>query len=493
MLGSGSFSVVYPCEDSDEDDVETIDTGQDRRHHQDWCEKRFQSIIVGSTRRNTPDHDAFFRELTYLVYLNRVDPGLTPRIDLQRTQVDVNGSTAITMERFEGDLTDFIGQGTWVSRRARIALFRSLCVLVDRLHKARVIHGDLKPANILWRYSKDPTVKDHHLVLCDFGISLLARDQHLCHDIQTETYRAPELYRLGLARAKRSLHKENPGSPSTTLWSAKELIQAELYSLGICGLELFGNFSVYRDIAKVKHVDESIQSTLKRLGYFDGKPEFQHWLPQSRWNRTHPTIRSLVLDLLHPDPQKRPSLSRVIGIVDDILAMPAEIDRFAEHPEAEDPASSTIDPRAQRQKRPEADERPDSDTSTEETESETDSQPETQSDDDPLDSMLAVEAVEDLLERLFVNPITIHRFVKTVDQDRMLRLVPSAPMILFMDLCRLFLSVILVRPEGSLLPDKAERLLLHWPVRPSYGIVLDRLLDMVKNADQAEEIVKILL
>jgi serine/threonine protein kinase len=64
-------------------------------------------------------------------------------------------------------------------------LFQILCGL-EFLHKARIIHGDLKPDNIL--LFKDGTVK-----LADFGFAARNMGQDLSLNVQTILWRAPEV------------------------------------------------------------------------------------------------------------------------------------------------------------------------------------------------------------------------------------------------------------------------------------------------------------
>jgi eukaryotic-like serine/threonine-protein kinase len=100
-----------------------------------------------------------------------------------------------------------------LNTRQRLALFRQICAAVRYLHQNGVIHGDLKPPNIL--VGQDGTVK-----LVDFGIAVVlstaeAHDENKALPLMTPGYASPEQMR---------------GSPLTSV--------SDVYSLGVILYEL---------------------------------------------------------------------------------------------------------------------------------------------------------------------------------------------------------------------------------------------------------------
>lgn len=90
----------------------------------------------------------------------------------------VGGSLRDLLDKREGPLTE---------EEAR-KYFRQLIHGVAYCHKRLLIHGDLKPANLLLDKSKQ------HLQIADFGVcNFLAEDLKLKTFVGTDLYRAPEV------------------------------------------------------------------------------------------------------------------------------------------------------------------------------------------------------------------------------------------------------------------------------------------------------------
>lgn len=77
---------------------------------------------------------------------------------------------------------------------AILAIVTKVAFALDRMHKAGVLHKDVKPANILIRNKEGWDV-----VLCDFGIADIIGPDGLCKTSQARTriYAAPEVYAEG--------------------------------------------------------------------------------------------------------------------------------------------------------------------------------------------------------------------------------------------------------------------------------------------------------
>lgn len=107
---------------------------------------------------------------------------------------------------------------------AILAIITRIAFAIDAMHKAGVIHKDIKPANILIRNKASWDV-----VLCDFGIAdIIGPDGH-CITSQTRTriYAAPEVYAEG--------NTINIGGSTACELSPK----ADFYSLGMTILSLW--------------------------------------------------------------------------------------------------------------------------------------------------------------------------------------------------------------------------------------------------------------
>lgn len=95
------------------------------------------------------------------------------------------------------ELMEYIPEGSAASApikgnaQAITAIALKIAIALDRMHKAGVLHKDVKPANILIRDSGN-----WDCVLCDFGIADLIGENGLCKTTQVRTpiYAAPEVY-----------------------------------------------------------------------------------------------------------------------------------------------------------------------------------------------------------------------------------------------------------------------------------------------------------
>jgi serine/threonine protein kinase len=83
--------------------------------------------------------------------------------------VSANGDPYLVMEYVEGQPLDRYCDDRKLTVQERIRLFLQVCDAVEFAHRNLIVHGDLKPANIL--VTKDGTAK-----LLDFGTAKLARD-----------------------------------------------------------------------------------------------------------------------------------------------------------------------------------------------------------------------------------------------------------------------------------------------------------------------------
>ena len=172
-----------------------------------------QSVAIKRIRMETttrPQTDAFLREREILAKLSH--PGICRLID---GGLDTDDRPWLAMELIDGAPID-----RWCDRRRRtiperVTQFLQVCDAVHYAHKHGVLHGDIKPANLL--VDDDGFVK-----LLDFGVASLMSDSDGDGTAllgMTEAYAAPE-----------RIAQESPGFAS------------DIYSLGavLCKL-VFGS------------------------------------------------------------------------------------------------------------------------------------------------------------------------------------------------------------------------------------------------------------
>ncbi|MBV8570403.1 MAG: serine/threonine protein kinase [Acidobacteriaceae bacterium] len=108
----------------------------------------------------------FQRERQILASLNH--PNIARLLDGGMTS---DGSPYLVMEYVAGTPIDEYCRGKRLSIKAKLELFRTVCLAVEYAHKNLVVHRDIKPANVL--VSEEGTPK-----LLDFGIAKLLDPDH---------------------------------------------------------------------------------------------------------------------------------------------------------------------------------------------------------------------------------------------------------------------------------------------------------------------------
>ncbi len=101
----------------------------------------------------------FLRERQILAALEH--PGIARLLDGGSTE---SGCPYLVMEYVEGEPIDLYCDRRELPVRARLELFRLVCLAVHHAHQSLVVHRDIKPANILVTASGEPK-------LLDFGIA----------------------------------------------------------------------------------------------------------------------------------------------------------------------------------------------------------------------------------------------------------------------------------------------------------------------------------
>ncbi|MBP6749957.1 MAG: serine/threonine protein kinase, partial [Xanthomonadaceae bacterium] len=188
--------------------------------------KRMRAGVASKTST-----ESFLREREILARLNH--PGISRLID---GGVDAEGRPWLAMELIDGERID-----TWCDRRRRTPrertqLFLQVCDAVQYAHRHGVLHGDIKPENIL--------VDDEgRSKLVDFGVAALLEDADsdaFCVGL-TEAYAAPErlahdakgfasdIYALGAVLCRLLVGASPPQSPVSALCALLDAEEATAF------------------------------------------------------------------------------------------------------------------------------------------------------------------------------------------------------------------------------------------------------------------------
>ena len=143
-----------------------------------------------------PDLERFCEERRHLARLGH--PGVARLYDSGRT---ADGRPYFAMELVEGEPITAYAERRRLGLRDRADLFLQLCDAVRHVHGRGVVHGDVKPDNVLVSDDDEgrPVVK-----LLDFGVAARWRDgpgpaSPLAHRPFTYAYAAPEVVAGGVA------------------------------------------------------------------------------------------------------------------------------------------------------------------------------------------------------------------------------------------------------------------------------------------------------
>ncbi len=125
-----------------------------------------------------------------------------------------------------------------------IPLILDLCAALDHVHSRGIIHGDLKPANLV---ALNPNTENESLKLVDFGFARIDS--------------APT---IGMERLKQPQRISAKGTPS---YIAPEILQghtvdgrADLYSVGVILFELLAGFPPFTE----EEMDELLEAHIRR-------------------------------------------------------------------------------------------------------------------------------------------------------------------------------------------------------------------------------------
>ncbi|CAN6440339.1 unnamed protein product [Victoria cruziana] len=248
-LGRGEFGITYLCTDRETREALACKSISKR--------KLRTAIDVEDVRREVaimgslPDH---------------------PNVVKLRATYEDADAVHLVMELCEGgELFDRIVARGHYSERAAATVTRTIVEVVQMCHKNGVIHRDLKPENFLFANKKE----NSPLKAIDFGLSVFFKPgERFSEIVGSPYYMAPEVL------------KRNYG-PEVDVWSAGVI----LYIL-LCGVPPFWAES-----------EQGVAQAILR-GVIDFK--------RDPWPKVSDTARSLVRQMLEPDPRRRLTAQQVL-------------------------------------------------------------------------------------------------------------------------------------------------------------------------------------
>ncbi len=178
VIGHGAFSTVFKA----------YDTALDLP-------------VVVKVLGNDASPDAVERFRREIVFSRRVaHPGFSRIFELHEEEVVEGPVRYLTLELVEGrTLGDLMNEGPMPQRRA-LTIARDLCDIVAAAHDQGVVHGDLKPSNVMVRNSGRRNATDRRqeprddLVILDFGAASAADMAEAGVRVGSVRYMAPELF-----------------------------------------------------------------------------------------------------------------------------------------------------------------------------------------------------------------------------------------------------------------------------------------------------------
>lgn len=248
-LGRGEFGVTYLC------------------IHRDTRELLACKSISKRKLRTSVDVEDVRREVAIMKHL----PENSNIVTLREACEDEN-AVHLVMELCEGgELFDRIVARGHYTERAAAAVTRTIMEVVQVCHKHGVIHRDLKPENFLFANKKE----NSPLKAIDFGLSIFFKPgERFSEIVGSPYYMAPEVL------------KRNYG-PEIDIWSAGVI----LYIL-LCGVPPFWAES-----------EQGVAQAILR-GLIDFK--------RDPWPNVSESAKSLVRQMLEPDPKVRLTAKQVL-------------------------------------------------------------------------------------------------------------------------------------------------------------------------------------
>ena len=182
IIGAGGFGVTYLAMEPVQETYVAI---------KEYFPKRFANRKGGNTvvPNNSIEDQRIFkwglkRFLDEAKVLARLDH---PNIIKVQRYFELHGTAYLVMEYCDGkSLDNFVEDGSFASPRRVFQIYKSLIDALEHVHQQGIIHGDLKPSNILVRPDGTP-------VLLDFGSARQEMLRMVVGQV-TDGYSPPEFY-----------------------------------------------------------------------------------------------------------------------------------------------------------------------------------------------------------------------------------------------------------------------------------------------------------
>lgn len=179
-IGRGGFSYVYLCQHVRNGRLNAV-----KEAYAAGCGRAGAAVVAGSGSQLDRAMQSLLREVSAISRLDH--PGVARFEDV----FGANGTLYFAMDFVEGEsLSSLLGRRRGLSAASFADIAQRLIDAVAALHTADVLHGDIKPANIILR-------KDKSLVLIDFGSAERLSDLDYSEAVVTPGFSAPERYSVG--------------------------------------------------------------------------------------------------------------------------------------------------------------------------------------------------------------------------------------------------------------------------------------------------------
>ncbi|MGE0855062.1 MAG: TIR domain-containing protein [Hyphomicrobiaceae bacterium] len=179
-IGRGGFSYVYLCQHVRNGRLHAV-----KEAYAAGCGRVGNGVMAGAGSRLEQATRALLREVSAICRLDH--SGIVHFDDV----FEANGTLCFAMDFVEGEaLSSLLARRRGISPATFADIAEKLVDAVGALHAADVLHGDIKPANIILR-------KDKSLVLIDLGSAERLSDLEYTEPIVTPGFSAPERYAAG--------------------------------------------------------------------------------------------------------------------------------------------------------------------------------------------------------------------------------------------------------------------------------------------------------